>query len=53
MFLYVTAWPGDGVKTEISLKAGQPFKKGSEAVASVGGSTFKLFTVADRAFRPR
>jgi invasion protein IalB len=47
---YVSAWPKDGVKTEVSVKIGYPFKKGSEATVTVGSASFKLFTQAERAF---
>lgn len=49
-FFYVSAWPKDGVRTEISVKIGYPFKKGSEATVTVGNTSFKLFTQNDRAF---
>lgn len=49
-FFYISAWPKDGVRTEISVKIGYPFKKGSEATVTVGGAAFKLFTQNDRAF---
>lgn len=49
-FFYVSAWPKENVRTEISVKIGYPFKKGSEAVVTVGDTEFKLFTQNDRAF---
>lgn len=49
-FFYISAWPKDEVRTEISVKIGYPFKKGSEATVTVGDATFKLFTQNDRAF---
>jgi len=49
-FFYISAWPKDGVRTEISVKIGYPFKKGSEATVTIGGAAFKLFTQNDRAF---
>lgn len=49
-FFYISAWPKDNVRTEISIKIGYPFKKGSEATVTVGSASFKLFTQNDRAF---
>ena len=49
-FFYVSAWPKDGVKTEVSVKIGYPLKKDSEVTVTVGKDTFKLFTNSERAF---
>jgi uracil-DNA glycosylase len=49
-FFYISAWPREGVKSEVSIKIGYPFKKGSEATVTVGSTAFKLFTQNDRAF---
>jgi hypothetical protein len=55
--LYISAWPTDGVKAEVSVKLGFPIKKASEPVVAVtggsvgaGGASFKLFIKDDRAF---
>jgi invasion protein IalB len=51
--LYVSAWPKDGVKAEISVKLGFPAKKASEPVITIQGAatgTFKLFVKDDRAY---
>jgi invasion protein IalB len=47
---YVSAWPKDGVKSEISVKLGYKIKAGSEIVLTVGTATYKLFAKDDRAF---
>lgn len=47
---YVSAWPKDGVKAEISVKLGFPVKAGSEVKVSVDKDTFKLFPKEERAF---
>ncbi len=54
---YVSAWPTDGVKSEISVKLGFPAKKGAEPVLTVSGANvpggsavFKLFVKDDRAY---
>jgi hypothetical protein len=49
-FIYVTAWPGTGVKGEVSIRVGYPLKKGSEPTITVGAEAFKLFAAEDRAF---
>ena len=49
-YLYVSAWPKDGVKGEVSVRIGYPFKKGSNATAAVAGINFTLFTKDDKAF---
>lgn len=49
-YLYVSAWPKETVKSEISFKFGYPLKKGSEAVVTVNTAAFKLFAAADRAY---
>ena len=51
--LYISAWPKDGVKAEVSVKLGFPAKKASDIVVTVSGQatgTFKLFAKDDRAF---
>ncbi len=49
-YFYISAWPGEGVKSEVSVKLGFAVKDGSEVTISIGGATFKLFTEAERAF---
>jgi invasion protein IalB len=49
-FFYISAWPKDGVKTEISIKIGYLFKKDSDVTVTVGNASFKLFTQNDRAY---
>lgn len=54
---YISAWPADGVKSELSVKLGFPVKKGGEPAVTVtgasvpgGSASFKLFVKDDRAF---
>ena len=50
---FISAWPKDGVKSEISFKIGFPVKKATEPIAGVIGqiaSSYKLFVKDDRAF---
>jgi invasion protein IalB len=50
VLLYISAWPKDGVKSEVSFKLGYPIKTGSEVTVLVGKDTFSLFPKEDRAF---
>ena len=49
-FIYVSSWPKDGVKAEISVKIGYALRKGSDVTLAVGSSNFKLFINGDRAY---
>ena len=49
-YFYISAWPRDGVRSEISVKIGYPFRKGSEVTVTIGSDSFKLFTQDERAF---
>lgn len=48
--VFVSAWPKDGVKGEISVKLGYPGKKGFPVTVTVGKDAFRLFATGDRAF---
>jgi hypothetical protein len=48
--VYVSAWPKDGVKGELSIRLGFPAKKGTDISAAVGTTAFKLFASDERAF---
>ncbi len=48
--LYISAWPKEGVKSEISIKMGYPVKTGSTVAVTVGSDAFDLFGKDDRAF---
>ncbi|MCL4766127.1 MAG: hypothetical protein KJZ80_07840 [Hyphomicrobiaceae bacterium] len=50
IYFYVSAWPREGVRSEVSVKIGYPFRKGSEAMITIGTEAFKLFTHEERAF---
>lgn len=50
VFFYVSAWPKDGVKSEVSIRLGYPIKKGSTVTVDVGGAKFDLFAKDDKAF---
>lgn len=50
VFFYISAWPKDGVKTEVSVLLGYRIKKGSDVTVNIGGTVFKLFPQDDKAF---
>ncbi len=50
VFFYISAWPKDGVKTEVSVLLGYKIKKGSDVTVNIGGTVFKLFPQDDKAF---
>ncbi|MFV0367681.1 MAG: invasion associated locus B family protein [Hyphomicrobiaceae bacterium] len=49
-FFYVSAWPKDGVKSEISVLLGYPVKKGSDVTVAISSDKFTLFVQGDKAF---
>lgn len=48
--LYVSAWPKDGVKSEVSVKLGYRVKPDSPVAVTVGDTAFQLFGDEDRAY---
>lgn len=49
-YFYISAWPKDGVKSEVSVLLGYPIKKGSTVTVTIGSNAFKLFPQDDKAF---
>jgi hypothetical protein len=49
-FVLVTNDPTTGGRGEVSFVAGYPYKAESSVNVSIGGSTFELFTAADKAW---
>ena len=49
-YLYISAWPREGVKAEVSVAGGFAYRKGSTVTLTIGASNFALFTAGDRAF---
>jgi hypothetical protein len=47
---YISAWPRDGIRGEVSFRMGFAIKKSAQGTASVGAGGFKLFGSRDRAF---
>lgn len=50
IYFYVSAWPKDGVRNEISVRLGYPIRKASAPKVTVGPDVFELFAKDDRAF---
>lgn len=48
--LYISAWPKDGIRSEVSVKLGYPIKTPSTVTVSVGDESFKLFPKDERAY---
>ncbi|MCU0954259.1 MAG: invasion associated locus B family protein [Hyphomicrobium sp.] len=48
--LYVSAWPKDGIRSEVSVKLGYPVKPDSTVTVTIGNETFSLFPKDERAF---
>jgi invasion protein IalB len=48
--LFISSWPRDGVKGEISVKLGYVAKKGAPVTVRIGDVAFSMFTAGDRAF---
>jgi invasion protein IalB len=48
--VYISAWPKDGVKSEVSVKLGYKIKAGSKVAVLVGSETFKLAPAEERAY---
>lgn len=50
VYFYVTNWPKDGIKNEISVKIGYKFKPDSSPKVRVEGDEFEMFVRDDKAF---
>jgi len=50
IFFYISHWPGDKVRNEISVKIGYPFKANTPSEVTIGANKFKLFTKDEGAF---
>ena len=49
-FFYISSWPKDGVKAEVSVKIGRDVKPGAPINIQIGNARFELFTKGDKAF---
>lgn len=50
VFFYVSSWPADKVKNEVSIKIGYPMAGDAAPAAIVGADQFNLFADGDKAF---
>jgi hypothetical protein len=48
--LYISSWPREGVRAEVSVKAASPLKPGALSSIIVDKATFKLSANGDRAY---
>lgn len=48
--LYISAWPKEGVKSEVSIKLGYPVNPDRPVAATIGADEFELFADEDRAY---
>ena len=49
-FFYISAWPKEGVRAEISVKTSANLKPGAPASIQLDQTFYKLFSMGDRAF---
>jgi hypothetical protein len=47
---YISAWPKDGIRGEVSFRMGFRIKKGAEGIATISPGGYKLFGSNDRAY---
>lgn len=47
---YISAWPKDGIRAEVSFLMGFRIKKNAEGTATVSPASVKLFGASDRAY---
>jgi invasion protein IalB len=50
VFFYLTTWQKDGVRNEVSVKAGYDFKPDSTPTVAIGPDEFQLYPKQDKAF---
>lgn len=50
IYFYVSAWPDDGIKTEVSIRLGYPVRSTVPVSVTIGGEKFSLFAKGDKAF---
>ncbi len=47
---YISAWPKDGIRAEVSFRTGFRIKKSTPGIATVSPEGFRLFGFGDRAY---
>jgi len=50
IYFYVSTWPKDGVRDEISIKAGYAYAENSTTTVTIGSEVFELFNNGDKSF---
>lgn len=50
ILLFVSYWPGEGRRGEVSFTGGYPFAPGSTVTLQIGEATFEMFTVDEMAW---
>jgi hypothetical protein len=50
VYLYLSFFPGDNVKNEVSIRIGYALKPGSDVTVLIDGAKFALFSKGDKAF---
>ncbi len=48
--IYISAWPQDGIKSEVSFRMGFAVKGKTDGLVTISAATFVLFGTNDRAF---
>ncbi|NQX80353.1 MAG: hypothetical protein HRT83_07405, partial [Hyphomicrobiaceae bacterium] len=49
-YFYISAWPDNGVKAEVSVNIRNELQNGSTVTAQIGGARYRLFTKGNKAF---
>ena len=49
-FFYVSSWPKDGVKAEVSVNMGYELRPNVQLAVTIGSATFNLFTKGNKGF---
>ncbi len=50
ILFYISSWPDEKVRNEISIQIGYPLKPNSETIAEIDSQAFKLFVDGEKAF---
>ncbi len=50
IYFYVSAWPDDGIKSEVSIRLGYPIRTKVPVRVTIGNEEFILFAKGDKAF---
>lgn len=50
IYFYVSAWPKDGIKSEVSIRLGYPIRTKIPVRVTIGSEQFNLFAKGDKAF---